>query len=313
MTPGDDIHIRPWAEGDDLKLLEVFADVASPQQAADRLILARATTEPFGITLVAERDGIAIAAGGVREQPIHPQRHWVYLETAPLERRQGIAGLLLERLGENIPAGSELKARSVAGDTATESFLTRHGFSRINTARRVLIGPGGLQTPTFSENGEDRAPVLEELGTGSVELSQAVATFYNAVHASWDPSEISLTKAQQLFLAPETAATGAVVVRDRPKAHSGTIQAFAISYLVEGPDGAEHDERQPAEVLMGWNPEAPDPHTAVRNLLAMLTGTYPIQLETDESLTALNPVIDELIDSGYATVEATHHLWATDG
>lgn len=155
--------------------------------------------------------------------------------------------------------------------------------------------------------------MLEELGTGSVELSQAVATFYNAVHASWDPSEISLTKAQQLFLAPETAATGAVVVRDRPKAHSGTIQAFAISYLVEGPDGAEHDERQPAEVLMGWNPEAPDPHTAVRNLLAMLTGTYPIQLETDESLTALNPVIDELIDSGYATVEATHHLWATDG
>ena len=65
---------------------------------------------------------------------------------------------------------------------------------------------------------------VQQLATGSVELSQLAAQYYNASHA-WDPSELTLTQAQQLLLAPRTGAQQAFVTRQ-----DGRIVAFAVAY-----------------------------------------------------------------------------------
>ena len=67
-----------------------------------------------------------------------------------------------------------------------------------------------------SHGESDDGPQLEEAATGSVELTQAVTDWYNAVHV-WDPAEMSLGQAQQFLLADTAGAGGAVVLRDKPK------------------------------------------------------------------------------------------------
>ncbi|MDI3329169.1 MAG: GNAT family N-acetyltransferase [Micrococcus sp.] len=325
--PGS-ITLRPWAEGDDLRLLETWGDPSDPQQHQDRTLLRPSHDGGSGTganagagdgwvrCLVAEDGGVPVAAGVVSTSRVHPKRLWFYAETAAAERNRGIGSMLLNALraeadvAAEVTGTVELKTRVAVGHEgkvppgaeATQRFLSGHGFREVQRSRRIVVGPRVLAPPELEEGGL----TLEEAATGSVELTQAVAVFYQAVH-DWDPAEMTVGRAQQLLLGPQTGASGAVVLRNRPKSDGGTITAFAISYTPERTD-------DPTDVLIGWDPElaAPDAQFAAGTLLAMLTAQYPVQVEADDAMTALTPMLDQLLATGHARVLLDSRIWATD-
>ncbi len=184
------MKFRDWHDGDDLRLLELFSDPHNAQHHHDRSMLGPSTQEPFGTGLVAVDDDIPVAAGALRAQAIHPQRMWCYIETAPLQRQRGIATALLNQLFERAPKNTELKTRSAATDLTTASWLTSQGFSPIQHTQRVIVASKSFEPIDIQ---------VQQLATGSVELSKVVAEYYNATHA-WDPSDLTLTQAQQMLM-----------------------------------------------------------------------------------------------------------------
>lgn len=283
------MQFREWQDGDDLRLLEIFGDPASAQHHYDRTMLGPSTDDPFGACLVAEDDGVPVAAGAIREQAIHPQRMWCFIETAPLQRRRGIATELYQRLVAQAPAGTALKARSVAGDEATAAWLQKQCFGPIQHAQRVIVAAGSFAS---------RDIAVEQLATGSVELSKVVADYYNATHA-WDPSDLSITQAQQLLLAPNTGAQQAFVTRQGVR-----IVAFAIAY--PGPVDNVVD------LFVGYDPQHADPTDHVQTLLAVTGEHRSLAIEIDNSTTVLNALVERVIDADTALVEHESIIWATD-
>ncbi|MGM7669310.1 GNAT family N-acetyltransferase [Microbacterium sp. A93] len=330
------VTFRPWAEGDDLRLLELWGDPTDAQQHQDRAMLRPSSTgqsregQPWARCLVAEDEGIPVAAAVVYASSVHPQRLWFYAETAREQRGRGIATALTAALraetAEARSAGTvvtgELKTRFAVvptelpetpadaashlvenpADHPAAAFLAGQGFAPLQRSRRIAVGPGVIKAPELDGTGL----AVEDLATGSVELTRAVAAFYQATHG-WDPAEMTVGRAQQLLLGPATGASGAVVLRSAPKAQGGSIDAFAISYT---PERSE----DPTDVLLGWNPElaAADAQTAAVSLLALLTAQYPVQLEVDDAMDVLAPVLDRLLASGHARVLLDTRIWATD-
>lgn len=202
----NELEFRPWRSGDDLELLQIFGDPRSPHAHQDRTMLRENSDAPFSRTLVATVDTVAVGAGVVFASSLHPQRLWLYVEVAPDMRRNGVGTELVARLREQIPAGtaSELKARYTvtAGDSAqaAAAFCAALGLGEIQVSRDVIIEPGALAEPVF--DADDR--VIEELSTGSVELTRLVMDFYNAVHADWDPAAMTVGSAQRMLLDENT-------------------------------------------------------------------------------------------------------------
>lgn len=283
------MHIREWQDGDDLRLLEIFGDPASAQQHYDRTMLGPSTQEPFGVCLVAEDDGVPVAAGAIRAQAIHPMRMWCFIETAPLQRRRGIGSALLNQLVERIPTDTALKARSVAGDDATAAWLQAHGFAQIQRAQRVLVAAGTFDASDIA---------VEELATGSVALSKVAAEYYNATH-HWDPSNLSITQAQQLLLAPQSGAQQAFVTRQ-----DGRIVAFAIAYPGPVPNVVD--------LFVGYDPQYEDPADHVKALVAVAGEHRSLAIESDQSTTVLRGLLAQAIGDDQALVEHESVIWATD-
>ena len=329
------VTLRAWREGDDLALLEVWGDPANAQQHQDRAMLAPDADTPWRRALVAESGGVPVAAGVVYASSLHPRRLWLYVETAAAERRRGIAAALLTalraRATEAQAAGlvptAALKARfareaiigvadratvegtreaTAALARGTEAFLAGQGFTPVQRSRRVGIAPGSIGLPALRDEEHPDGVVLEEAATGSVELTQAVVAFYQATHA-WDPAEMTVGSAQTLLLGPATGASGAVVLRDRPRAEGGSIRAFAVSYTAERQDGA-------ADVLVGWDPELEeqDALQAVADLLALLVAQHPVQVEVDEAMAPLERIVDGLIGGGAARTLVDTDVFADD-
>lgn len=283
------MHIREWQDGDDLRLLEVFGDPASAQHHYDRTMLGPATQDPFGVCLVAEDEGVPVAAGAIRAQAIHPQRMWCFIETAPLQRRRGIATQLLNQLMDRAPTGTKLKARSVSGDDATSAWLQGHGFGQIQRSQRVVVAAGSFETPDIA---------VEQLATGSVELSKIAAEYYNATH-QWDPSNLSITQAQQLLLAPGTGSQQAFVTRQE-----GQIAAFAIAY--PGP------VINVVDLFIGYDPQQADTAEHVKALLAIVGEHRSLAIDIDHSTTVTNALLAQAIEADTALVEHESIIWATD-
>lgn len=283
------MHIREWQDGDDLKLLEIFGDPASAQHHYDRTMLGPSTQEPFGVGLVAEDDGVPIAAGAIRAQAIHPQRMWCFVETAPLQRRRGIATQLLDKLRASLPAGTELKTRSVSGDDATATWLQNHGFGQIQHSQRVILAAGSFQEPTYE---------VEPLATGSVALSKVAAAYYNVTH-EWDPAHVSITQAQQLLLAPSTGAQQAFVTREADQ-----IIAFGIAYPGPVPNVVD--------LFVGYDPQHPDPSDHVRSVLAVTGEHRSLGIDIDESTSTLNALLGQAMTADTVLVEHESIIWATD-
>ncbi|WP_309080329.1 GNAT family N-acetyltransferase [Zhihengliuella sp.] len=307
MTAPTEYTFRPWQEGDDLALLQVWGDPSTPQAHLDRTMLRANSDKPWARTLVAEDQGVPVAAATVFESSLHPDRLWLYVEVARDHRGRGLATELVRRLREEqAPSGvTALKTRYTvegADADASSGFAASIGQERIMRSRAVVVEPGVLKLPQFEEDGL----TLEEAATGSVELTQVVAAFYNAVH-DWDRSEMTLGRAQTMLLNDATGAKGAVVLRDRPQSAGGRILSFAISYEPDRVDA-------PADVLMGWDPELDPAHAkeSVFGLLAMLAHQYPVKIEVDDAMEPLSEIVDGLIAAGHATVVTTTHIVATD-
>ncbi|MCW4465192.1 GNAT family N-acetyltransferase [Glutamicibacter sp. MNS18] len=303
-----DVDFRPWRSGDDLELLQVFGDPRSPQAHQDRTMLRADSDAPFSRALVATVEDVAVGAGVVFASSLHPQRLWLYVEVAPDNRRQGIGRALVGQLRALIPAGqpTALKARYTVtvGDPAEAAagFCAALGLRGIQVSRDVVLEPGALAEPDFESNPR----VIEDLSTGSVELTTLVMDFYNATH-DWDPARMTVGSAQRMLLDENTGAQGALVLRERPKAEGGRILAFAVSYV---PARAE----APTDVLVGHNPAFSDDEVAeaVRDMVAMLIHQYPIKLEVDSSMFVLSSLVDALVGLEQATVISTTQILASD-
>jgi len=283
------VNIREWQDGDDLRLLEIFGDPGSAQHHHDRTMLGPSTQDPFGVGLVAVDDGIPVAAGAIRTQSIHPQRMWCFIETAPLQRQRGIATALFAELVDRAPDSTAFKTRSVTSDEDTARWLRKHGFGEIQHAQRIIIASGSYEASDIE---------VQQLATGSVELSKLAAQYYNATHA-WDPSELTITQAQQLLLAPATGAQQAFVTRQDKR-----IVAFAIAYPGPIPNVVD--------LLIGHDPEHPDPTEHVETLLAVTGEQRSLAVEIDNATTVLNGVIHKAIDADTALIEHESTIWATD-
>lgn len=303
------ITFRPWQEGDDLHLLEVWGGPRTPQAHEDRTMLRPSSDEPFSRCVVAEDDGVPVAAAVAYSSSLHPRRYWFYAEVATGLRRRGIASEMLRLLRAELPADADLKARytvAAAGENpdaaGAEGFLRAVGFGELQRSRLVVVEPEALPVPNLTEDGL----TLEEAATGSVELSTLVADFYNRTH-DWDPSTMTVGLAQTMLLGPHTGAKGAVVLREQPKAAGGRILSFALSYDPVRPEA-------PTEVFIGWDPTLGlrDATRSVRALLGMLVHQYPVQLEVDDAMEPLALVIDELGPKELATIVATSEIVATD-
>ncbi len=283
------MQIRDWQDGDDLRLLEIFGDPGSAQHHHDRTMLGPSTQDPFGVGLVAVDDGVPIAAGAIRAQAIHPRRMWCFIETAPLQRQRGIATALFEELTARVPDETALKTRSVTSDGGTASWLKHRGFAEIQHAQRVVVASGSFEAADIE---------VAQLATGSVELSKRAAEYYNATH-DWDPSDLSITQAQQLLLAPATGAQQAFVTRD-----NDGIVAFAIAYPGPIPNVVD--------LVVGHDPQHPDPTAHVETLLAVTGEQRSLAIEIDNSTTVLNRLIEKAIEADTALIEHESTIWATD-
>lgn len=299
------LTVRPWAEGDDLKLLEVWGDPESALHHADRALLRPSSNDPWSRCIVAEEKGVPVAAATIFRSSLHPDRLSFYAEVAPEYRRKGVAAQLLEILEAELPnCGTQnLKARC-AKHSAAQCFLKDNGFRKVQRSRQVTVQPGALNLPDLEAAQWD----LEDLATGSVELTQLIVDFYNAVH-DWDRAEMTIGKAQQLLLAPEAGASGAVVLRDVSAGDEGPrpILAFAVSYTPERTE-------DPADVLLGWNPELDEDQagSVVRALLALVAARYPVTVEVDDSMGPLKQVTDELAENGHADADFEALIYARD-
>jgi hypothetical protein len=184
------------------------------------------------------------------------------------------------------------------------------------------VEPAALKLPVFGDGSEEAAAErVEDLATGSVELSDVVGRYYTSVHG-WDsPGELSIPTVQRLFLAELSGAHGAIVLR-APKASAfgqgvpaskkGRLQAFAISYAELNPE--QGPSGHPSDVFLGHEPELkPDEaQAAVRDLLALIAYQYPVLMEVDDSMTAVRSVVEPLMETGKARRQGAETFVVSD-
>ena len=288
------LEYRAWQEGDDLQLLQLWGGPESAAAEQFRGSFRPPSDSPWNRCITAVDQGIPVAAGCVYGAALHPDRLWCYIEVAEDHRRAGVGSTLLTMLQHEAaasPSGITALRSKVTPGTTGAAFADATGFATLQRSRLVVVGPGALAAPAFDDAA---GPQLEEAATGSVELTRALASFYESVHA-WDRAELGLGRAQQLFLGDASGAGGAIVLRDRPKADGGAIAAFAVSYTQARTD-------DPADVLLGYDTTlAPaEQQAAVATMIAMLVHQYPIQLEVDDAMEALVAVVEPLLATGAA-------------
>lgn len=308
------VEYREWRDGDDLALLEIWGGPETLPAQQFRAALAPSSNAPWRRCIVAEDvvDGVAIpvAAAVVHEASLHPERLWAYIEVAKDHRRSGIGATLLTMLrreAELTPSGvSKLRCKVEPG-TAGAAFAEWAGLAPIQRSRLVVVDPEPLKLPVFGDGSEEAASEqVEDLATGSVELSDVVGRYYTAVH-QWDnPGELGIPTVQRMFLDDLSGAHGAVVLRAPkasafgagvPASRKGKIRAFAVSY-------ASGNAEEPSDVFLGHEPalDADEATQAVGELLALIAYQHPVLLEVDDSMTALRAVVDPLLAQGKAHV-----------
>ena len=327
------IEYREWREGDDLTLLQIWGDPETAQAGQFRSTLAPSSNAPWRRCIVAEDVvdgvGIPVAAGVVHEATLHPERLWVYVEVARDHRRSGIGStllMMLRREAEGSPSGVTRLRCKVEPGTPGAEFAKAAGLTPIQHSQLVVVEPGALKLPVFGDGSEEAASErIEDLATGSVELSDLVGRYYTSVH-TWDsPGELSIPTVQRLFLDDLSGAHGAIVLR-APKASAfgtgvpaskkGKIQAFAISYAQpEMGQGGEHGQSgQPSDVFLGHEPglDGDQARAAVRDLLALIAYQHPVLMEMDDSMTALRAVVEPLLESGKARRQGAETFVVSD-
>lgn len=319
---------RPWQDGDDLTLLEIWGDADSAPAGQFRAALAPAQdANPWRRTIVAEDQGIPVAAGVVYSTKLHPARLWAYVEVAKDHRRAGVGATLLTMLRREadgaLAAGlvstTALRTKAAPG-TSGAGFALAMGLAVLQRNRVVEVGPGALTLPKFGGGTEAEAEArVMDLATGSVELTGVVGRYYESVN-QWDPTgPLSPGLVQRMFLDDLTGAHGALVLRAEPASAFGTsvepskkgrIEAFALSYSQGSIAATEEVAVAASEVFLGVEPslERDEAVQAVYDLLALITHQYPVLLELDDSMEALSAVVNPMISVGAAKVRGTETL-----
>ena len=331
------IAYREWRDGDDLALLEMWGGPETEQARQFRGTLAPSGNAPWRRCIVAEDvvDGVAlpVAAGVVHEASLHPERLWAYIEVDRHHRRAGVGTTLLTMLRHEAaqsPSGVSRLRSKVEPGTPGAAFAEAAGLVPIQRSRLVVVEPGALRLPVFGDGSEAAASEqVEDLATGSVELSGVVGRYYTSVHG-WDsPGDLSIGTVQRLFLDELSGAHGAIVLRAPkasafgqgvPASRKGRLQAFAISYAELAPTGDEAAAEgtapagRPTDVFLGHEPElsADEAQAAVRDLLALIAFQHPVLLELDDSMEALRAVVEPLLESGKARVQGADTLVVSD-
>ena len=330
------IEYREWRDGDDLALLEIWGGPETEQARQFRGTLAPSGNAPWRRCIVAEDvvDGVSIpvAAGVVHEASLHPERLWAYVEVDRHHRRTGVGSTLLTMLRHEAaqsPSGVSRLRTKVEPGTPGAAFAEAAGLAPIQRSRLVVVDPGALRLPVFGDGSEAAASEqVEDLATGSVELSDVVGRYYTSVHG-WDsPGDLSIATVQRLFLDELSGAHGAIVLRAPkasafgqgvPASRKGRLEAFAISYAELAPaDKAEGEAAapaaQPTDVFLGHEPKlsAEEAQAAVRDLLALIAFQHPVLLELDDSMEALRAVVEPLLESGKARVQGAETLVVSD-
>lgn len=323
-----ELTYRPWQDGDDLILLEIWGDAESAPGGHFRAALTPAQdVNPWRRTIVAEDQGIPVAAGVVYSTKLHPNRLWVFVEVAKDHRRAGVGATLMTMLRREadgaLAAGlvstTALRTK-VAPGTSGAAFAETMGLAVLQRNRVVEVGPGALKLPVFGEGTEDEATArVQDLATGSIELTDVVGRYYESVN-QWDPTgPLSPGTVQRMFLDDLTGAHGALVLRAEPASafgaavapsKKGKIQAFALSYSHGSIDTNEDIPAAASEVFLGVEPslERDVAVQAVYDLLALITHQYPVLLELDDSMEALSAVVNPMISVGAAKVRGTETL-----
>ncbi|WP_199792537.1 hypothetical protein, partial [Mycobacterium tuberculosis] len=127
---------------------------------------------------------------------------------------------------------------------------------------------------------------IEDLATGSVELTSALWNFYRRAH-EWDvPAEVGLGTVNRYFLSDEVRAFGAVVLRDHireaaAEGKKGPIVAFAVSYhpFETDPEAALVNENTATELLLGYDFDNEGAVEAIMQVLSLLSAKYPVLVE----------------------------------
>lgn len=308
------LALRPWRDGDDLRLLEVWPDPETPAAAEFRAVLRPDDDAPWSRTLVAEDAGVPVAAGTVHASALHPRRLWAWVEVAPDRRGEGIGRALLDGLraaAAAAPSGVRALRTKAAPGSAGERFARAAGLAPVQRSRVVRVEPGALPLRPLRVH-PDGAPAqtVEELATGSVELTRALWEFYRAVHAWDEPADLTVGRVNQLFLSDAAHAFGALVLRSGVAAgQRGRICAFAVSYRPLELDAAhaprEEAREAAANVLLGWPPGDPEAGAALEQLLALLVHEHPVQFQVDASMEPLTAVVENLLAAGAASVVET--------
>lgn len=305
-------EFRPWREGDDLQFLQVWGDARNAAEQTQRVLFGTASDAPFSRTLVVTDSGIPIAAGVMSASTLHPARLWAYIEVAEQHRRTGLGTELLDRLRElAVECGHTPQVRvKLAPFSTGQEFAQARGMKLIQRTRMVRVEAGALPpVPLREDNNGQPTQAIEEMATGSVELTAALWDFYRASHR-WDvPAEVGLGTVNRYFLSDEARAFGAVVLRDhiqqaQVRGEKGKIIAFIISYhpFETDPEAAVVGEDTPTQVLLGYDFENDGAREAIMQLLSLATAKHPVLLEVDESMTALVQVTDVLLRAGTASV-----------
>jgi hypothetical protein len=195
----------------------------------------------------------------------------VYVEVARDHRRSGIGStllMMLRREAEESPSGVTRLRCKVEPGTSGAAFAEAAGLTPIQHTRLVVVEPAALKLPVFGDGSEEAASErIEDLATGSVELSDVVGRYYSSVHG-WDsPGELAIGTVQRLFLDELSGAHGAIVLRAPkasafgsgvPASRKGRIQAFAISYAQGNSD---HPPMCSSATSRSWTPTRPRPRS----------------------------------------------------
>ena len=149
-------EIRPWQEGDDLALLEIWNSARNEVEERQRGLFGPDTDAPFSRTLVVTASGVPVAAGTVVASLLHPTRLWSYVEVAADHRRQGIGTALLDALREIAAAHGQTTALRVKLSPFSdgEEFAQAAGMKLIQRSRMVRVEPGAIPPVSLRQDAD---------------------------------------------------------------------------------------------------------------------------------------------------------------
>ncbi|MCG7301132.1 histone acetyltransferase [Brevibacterium ravenspurgense] len=311
------MRIRPFVDGDDLKLNTILGDPQNPAAHMARSLFRADADVPVSRAVVAEAaDDVLVGAAAVAQSPAHPTRAWAHVEVASTDERRGVGSALLSAAREAVVGtdleGLPLRARVEPGTPGAQAAAA-WGFSPLFRTRVVRIeaaGLGGL--------GADRLEDFEVTATGSVALTQAFGSWYAGVNRADRPAEMTIGQVNQRFLSEATGAHGAALMR-----RDGQITAFAVSFpaIDDGEDGATeltvgavYDGSADGDAGEAVSADSPEFQAALEDtgaLIARLSTDTPVVVEVTDEMPVLSTLIDGLVEAGKARVLYEYDTVAT--